>query len=214
MTLESALLFLTTLFFFSIKPGPGLMALFSLTLRSGLGAALCFQLAAIIIEVIYFTLAACGYSLLAENMPFVVILIRTLGAAYLIYLGVKGFEPRTMTAENVTSLPNRFQSLWDGFCTGLIMTIGNPVTIIFYASIIPLLFDTEMLSLKQILIGINLILVVLIPVYFCNAMFAEGLRRILSKPKNYALVSLISSLVMIAAGLIIGFSVFIEIFWT
>lgn len=214
MTLESALLFLTTLFFYSIKPGPGMMAMVSLVLRNGIVPGLFYQLACVLVEVLYFILAASGYSILAQNAPFIAILLRTLGATYIIYLGIKGFWTSFETISEATPQDKNMRTYWEGFVSGFLVMLGNPIVIVFYAGIIPMLFDSSHLDIRQILIGALLVIIVLLPVYLSNALFAVGLKHVLKSPKNFKMVNIVSSLVMIAAGLIIGFSVFIEIFWT
>lgn len=89
MSVESALAFLIAIFIFCITPGPGILALLARAMRLGVTACLGLMAGMVVSDLIYLTFACIGLAQIAENYHSAFVVIRYVGAAYLIYLGYK-----------------------------------------------------------------------------------------------------------------------------
>ena len=186
------------------KPGPGMLTVAIKAISEGLGSVGAFMVGTNLVKILFFTLVVFGYHLLPKDVIFLSILLKSLAAVYLIWLGVEGVKKfdLTMPANIKEKSPTSF---WENFSAGFLLTISNPFDILFFAGILPTLFDLKtVMPLDLIIAGLVIILadllvvaVYAIPLAFTHRFLSAG---ILKK------VNLVASLGIIAVGLIIGYS--------
>ena len=146
MDLTVWLTYLVTTLVLSVTPGPGVFSSVSSGLnhgfRRGLWNGVGMQLANLILAaLVSFGL---GAILLASETAFAV--VKWLGVAYLIYLGVATWRahPETFAGNADTA-----RSSWDIFARGFLVSITNPKGIIFFAAILPQFIDVARPQLAQ-----------------------------------------------------------------
>src|SRR5215813_2435906 len=86
MTLTGLLLFSAAYATAVISPGPGVAALVARVLARGLRGAPAFIAGFLVGDLIWFTLAATGLALLAQIFAIVFVVVKYVGAIYLLYL--------------------------------------------------------------------------------------------------------------------------------
>lgn len=118
----------------AVPIGPVNLEVIRRNLCFGSSYGLVFSLGAGIADLIYLVLIFSGMLIFLQH-PFVLNIVGLIGSFILIYFGVSALKLRVSEQEE-TQLPNtRDPVLWHYFFQGLLMTILNPFTILFWASV-------------------------------------------------------------------------------
>jgi homoserine/homoserine lactone efflux protein len=140
MTLETWAFFCMTEFFLCLSPGPSTLLIISIGLTRGQAAGVLAALGVLAANAIYFTLSATGLAAAQHVSSEAFLVIKWMGAAYLIWLGlrmiVRSFQRR---GEQVLSQDpvSRGRSFWQGFVT----QGANPNLLIYFTAILPQFID-------------------------------------------------------------------------
>lgn len=132
---ESVLTFAAVAFLIVIVPGPSVLFVISRALMFGRRAALLTVLGNAAGAFLQVVAVAIGIGALIERSALAFTVIKLLGAAYLVYLGVQAIRHRRSLAE-ATAVPTPRRDrrvLAEGFVVG----ITNPKTIIFFTAVLP-----------------------------------------------------------------------------
>ena len=135
MTLASMLALFLSMLLLAAIPGPGILVVVSRTLSGGFSSGASATFGILLGDYVFITLAFLGLSALASSFYELFQLIKYLGAAYLIYLGVHIILSR----KESSALPNKtdIASHSVNVLAGLITTLSNPKAIFFYVSFFP-----------------------------------------------------------------------------
>ena len=204
MDVKSLLLFAATLGLATALPGPDILAVVSGAIGRGFrsaGAIVCGQ---IISDLIYFNLAVFGLAALALHLGELFFVIKIAGAVYLIWLGIQLWQARGGLAVGATAAGEATRtgrtflgSVLIGFGTAL----GNPKTMIFYASLLPSVIDLSHLTPAMILAmnGIVCLTIGLIPGAY--ALAAARARRLITNRRYQKIANRTAGTMMIGAGI-------------
>lgn len=183
----------------ALIPGPGVAALIGQALGKRVKDTMPFILGHISGDVFFLTLAVLGLSVVAKAFSGVFIVIKILGALYLLYIayGLWTSKGALQTTENEQTKSKKSR-LAGGYLYGLVVTLGNPKTIIFYMALIPNVLDLNQVGFLDwsILATITAtILMITLLVYSFAASIAAG---VLSSAKamlrlNRAVAAIIGS---------------------
>ena len=94
--------------------------------------------------------------------------------------------------------------MWAGFTVGIAAVIGNPKAILFYMGVLPGFFDLSRLQTADIIAILAISGLVPMLGNLCLALFLDRARKLLSSPASIRRVTLISGLLLIAVGIVIG----------
>ncbi|MDG3085634.1 LysE family translocator [Vibrio hannami] len=152
MSFEGAVTFFVAIFVFSVTPGPGVFAIIARALVNGARSCLALALGMVASDLIYLILACFGLATIAENWSEVFIVIRYIGAAYLIYLGYKMFKalPATKGAIENGEFDAKGLSNMSKFIQGFLISASNPKVILFYIAFLPTFIDLTALRAEDI----------------------------------------------------------------
>ena len=118
---------------------------------------------------VHATLSAVGLSVLLVGSAELFTVIKTIGAAYLIWLGIQSirstFNQRKPTTE-VKAIKGKKESLTLSFKEGFLSNILNPKTAVFYLALLPQFINPEYNAFIQSLLMAS--------VHFIVAMFWQG----------------------------------------
>jgi threonine/homoserine/homoserine lactone efflux protein len=183
-------------------PGPGIFSVVSCALGRGLRAALALIGGIIVGDLIYFSCAVLGMAALARSLGEFFIVVKLAGAAYLAWLGYRLW--REVPTATPLSEPAGAQDQRRNFIGGLMLTLGNPKTIAFYAGLLPTFIDLEKLSLAEAAVmGVIVILTVgLIPAAY--ALAAAGSRNFFESPARRLLLNRTAGTMMIGAAVTVA----------
>ncbi len=131
----------------SVTPGPGVFSSISSGLNHGvrLGAWNAVGMQAANLILVGIVSLGLGAILLASETLFG--LVKWLGVAYLVYLGIVTWRSPPKAFERDRDDPAR--SAWEVFLRGFLVNITNPKGIIFFAAILPQFIDVARPQLAQ-----------------------------------------------------------------
>ena len=131
---QSFALFLSAAFLLAVTPGPGIFYVLTRSLKGGRWEGYASAGGTAIGGLIHVIGAALGLSALLMSSALAFNIIKYLGAAYLIYLGIRTLlRPDDMTLEDNTGTRNNRQAFYQGITTEAL----NPKTALFYLAFIP-----------------------------------------------------------------------------
>jgi threonine/homoserine/homoserine lactone efflux protein len=126
-SLASILLFIT--------PGPDMSLFLSRTMASGRNAGLSSAMGANVGCVIHTLLAAFGVSALIAASQTGFLVLKIVGAAYLLWLAVDAI--RNGSSLNVSSLDRKPLTLFKSFMLGISVNLTNPKVVLFFITFLP-----------------------------------------------------------------------------
>lgn len=143
MPLSSLALFAAVYAVAVASPGPGVFALVARVLARGTRGVPAFIAGFLVGDLLWFSIAATGFALLAQSFAALFIGIRYLGAAYLAYLAWRAW---TAPVEPISGEPVHGESGARLFLGGLALTLGNPKVVLFFLALLPTVMDLEHLT--------------------------------------------------------------------
>ncbi|HHF2906467.1 TPA: LysE family translocator [Vibrio diabolicus] len=202
MSLEGAATFFIAMFIFGITPGPGVFAILARAMVYG--PQKCFMLAMGMVssDLIYLIFACFGLATIAENWSVVFVVIRYLGAAYLIYLGYKMFKalPRVKDTIQAESEEQKKNAILASFTQGFLISASNPKVILFYISFLPTFIDLTVLQAQDIVLVSILSFVALMSGLMLISFGASRMVNMLKTPLAHKRLNQSAGGIMIAAG--------------
>ena len=180
MTLTAFLLFVPVYALAVASPGPAVAAIIARTLALGSRGALAFTLGLVAGDLTWFLAATLGLGLLAQTYAPLFTLVKYAGAAYLIYVAIGIWRmPARPVAEAQSSDHETSSRGFRAFFGAYLLTLGNPKTMVFFLSIMPLVVAPEQINLVTALEIAAIIVVVLTAIFMGYVMLAERARRLL-----------------------------------
>jgi len=148
-------------------------------------------------DLVFILLAIFGLSFIAETMGSLFIIIKYLGATYLLWLGYTLITSKSRVEIAIDKTAQK-QNLVTSFIAGFILTLGDIKAIIFYASLFPVFVDLSKLQVSDALIIISVMVVSLGSVKLLYAFLAV---KIINFAKNKTLDNASKK---VAGGLLLG----------
>jgi threonine/homoserine/homoserine lactone efflux protein len=202
MTLLSLAAFAGAMFLLAVTPGPGVFATVARALASGFGHAAVLVLGIVIGDLVFLLLAIYGLAAVAGILGGFFTLVKLVGAAYLIWLGMKLWRSRPVarTADDAIE-----ETSWSAnLVSGLVITLGNPKVILFYLGFLPAFVDLQTLQTADVAKIAAVVSLVLGATMLGYAYAAARARRLFQSPKAKRLLNRTSGGVMIATGTVLA----------
>jgi len=187
-------------FIFGISPGPGTLAALSISTTRGLRSGLILSAGEAVGDVTYLTLAILSLGYLAQILDPAMIVVRWIGAGYLIYLGISQFR---LASLNINSNTPSSKNLIRLFFMGFLIGGTNPKVILFYLSFIPLFINLSNIDLTT---GLQIASTVYVSVFaslvvVCIA--GNQIKSWINKPRSIKILNRITGTMMIFVGLLL-----------
>lgn len=179
-------------------PGPGVTALVARALGSGFRSSLAMSLGLVLGDLTYLTAVVLGLAFVAQTFGMVFLAIKWLGVAYLAWLGWC-FWTTGITAETIEAKKGK-GGLASSFLAGLMLTLGNPKTMIFYVAITPTIVDLHAVTLVDYGILVAITIVVLLLVLVPYLALASQARWFLKTPRALKALNRTAAAFMIGAA--------------
>lgn len=193
MSLATLLAYCSALFIAAAIPGPGMTAIVARALGSGFRETFFMGLGLVLGDLIYLTAVILGLAFVAQTFTTAFMVIKILGALYLVYIAYKlwtaGLLPQDIQAKKSANMGLSFLS-------GLLVTLGNPKTMLFYVALVPTLIDLRAIGLDEYAILVGSTFIVLMAVLIPYILLASRARLLLKQPRA------LKSLNRIAAGIL------------
>lgn len=198
--------FILAVILFALTPGVDTIYILNRTISQGWKAGIYSSLGILSGVLFHIMLAVLGLSIILAESALAFSIVKYLGAAYLIYLGIMSLFSKK---GDVTKLEEeKKDSMLRIYISGVVTNVFNPKVALFFLAFFPQFIEPSykgiinpFLSLGIIYIFIDLVWCVLIT--FSASFFTK---KVLQNPKISLWMSRVSGMVYIALGIKIAFS--------
>ena len=199
MSLVSVFSFAIAIFVLAITPGPGVFAIISRSLASGFKTTLLMIAGCVTGDIIFLLFAIMGMSVIAQTMGTLFLLVKIVGAAYLIFLGVKIWISKPVPA-HLQQINGKKAIGYGNYLSGLGITLANPKVILFYCGFLPTFMDLPSMTGFDIFLVTMVLAMVLSVVLISYSYLASSARLFFSSPRSVKWLNRTAGTVMITAG--------------
>jgi threonine/homoserine/homoserine lactone efflux protein len=200
MDLASVLLFAVALLIAAAIPGPSIAALIARVLTQGAGRNVGFTAGLVVGDMLWLAAAVYGLATLAAEAHQVIVVLKYLGAAYLIYLAYKMWT--APAAEPLPAAASGRKHL-GSFAGGITMGLSNPKTMLFYPLVPNLIPLSEVgASTFAELLGVQaIVLAVVLGAYLYGASYA---RNFIASQRHMRMANRGSAVLMTGAAALVA----------
>jgi len=210
--LNTLALFALTEFLLSLTPGPAVLLVIGLSMREGFRIGFMATLGVLSTNAVFFTLSALGIGALIVASSTLFTIIKWVGAAYLVYLGVgmivplvrhlwqkRSFGKGLDLSEAKAAAPKFPQTAVKSFWQGFTLQASNPKNILFFVAILPQFISPNgNLGTQLVMLGVVSVLLELPVLVFYG--FASALSARLMKERVIEWIEAVGGGVLIALG--------------
>lgn len=155
-------------------------------------------------SLILMVLSALGLGALIFTSEVLFTIIKYLGAAYLIFLGIKTFFQSAKNKKNNDEQQISTQSSSSLFKQGFFTGISNPKDLLFFAALFPVFINTEQAILGQFLILMVTWLVIDYLIKIVYSLAGKKIHQKFSSPSFMTVFNRITGGLFISAGLVLA----------
>jgi threonine/homoserine/homoserine lactone efflux protein len=154
MNVNLLISFLIGMIVLAATPGPGVFGSMAKAAAEGFKMSLFFIGGLVLGDSILLALALLGLSAMAKLMGGMFLIIKFAGGLYLVYLGVRMFRSSSIHGSAQTK---KKENKWQTCLSGMLLSLGNPKPILFYASVLPTIINFNEVRLSDALLMMVLI---------------------------------------------------------
>lgn len=195
------LLYAGALLVLFLTPGPVWVGLIARTLSGGFHAAWPLALGVVVGDALWSLLAIFGVTWVLSVYGGFLEALKWVAAGMFVVMGALVIR----SAGEAISTDSRLTrpGMWAGFAAGLIVILGNPKAILFYAGMLPGFFDLT--RLNGVDVAVIVFLSMIIPLFgnLLMATFIDRARMLVSSPRALRRMNLSAGALLIVVGLII-----------
>ena len=188
-----AILFLT--------PGPVWVGLIARSLSGGFHAAWPLALGVVVGDVMWSLLAIFGITWVLSVYGGFLEALKWVAAIMFVVMGalvIRSADKQIDTDSRLTR-----PGMWAGFVAGLVVILGNPKAILFYAGMLPGFFDLTRLTVLDIVIIASLSMIIPLIGNLAMALFIDRARRLMQRPAALRRMNVTAGVLLICVGLVI-----------
>jgi threonine/homoserine/homoserine lactone efflux protein len=137
-----------------ITPGPDMFFVITRGMAHGRKAGILSAIGVVCGILVHTTAAAFGLTLILQSSAFVFLLVKYVGATYLLYLGIKAWRDKsTFSPQSPTSVMNSHALFWQGALSNVL----NPKIAIFFLAFLPQFVDkgSSHITLQMVVLGLT-----------------------------------------------------------
>ncbi|MGN6665963.1 MAG: LysE family translocator [Trinickia sp.] len=175
MSLHTWWLFVATVFVICAIPGPNMLVVMTNSAQHTLRRAMATMAGCLSALVLMLSISAAGLGVFLKAWPAMFDALRLIGAAYLIYLGVKSWRAKVEEHASANAVQDRnappkpARSLGALYRNGFLVASSNPKAILFAAALLPQFIDASKATLPQFGILVVTFAVIEVSWYFVYA---------------------------------------------
>jgi len=179
-------------------PGPTVLMVISHALGHGRRSALATVAGVALGDFTAMTASMLGLGALLSASTALFTVIKLVGAAYLVYLGIKLWRaPVGASAIETTTDPSRRRMFWHAFA----VTTLNPKSIVFFVAFLPQFLDASAPLLRQMAIFEATFVTLATANALAYALTASAARQTIRRPRVQRIVNRTGGSLLIGAGL-------------
>ncbi len=184
-----------------LTPGPVWVGLIARSLSGGFHAAWPLALGVVVGDVLWSLLAIFGITWVLSVYGGFLEALKWVAAAMFIVMGA--LVIRSANAQINTDSRLTRPGMWAGFVAGLVVILGNPKAILFYAGMLPGFFDLTALTWIDIAVIVSLSMIVPLIGNLAMALFIDRARRLMQRPAALRRMNITAGILLIGVGLVI-----------
>jgi len=190
----------------TLSPGPNVLLAIKNALHYGYKVAGLTIVMNLLCQLIIIILVALGAGALLAQSPLLFFILKLIGGAYLIYLGIAGLLSKASKAP-VTDDQQRAVFCYQTVCKeAFLVSASNPKTVIFLSAFLPQFINNETaLSVQFATMFLTICLIVML-VHFSYAVIAKGINKKCEGLSSTPLFTKITNSAFIAFGCGVLFS--------
>jgi len=202
MTLSSMIALFGAMLVLAAMPSSSVLLVISRSAASGFVHGSLAALGIVAGDIIFILIAILGLSLLAETMGDLFVLVKYLGGAYLVWMGISLLraKPSELKAEKSGSA-----SLSSSFISGLLFTLADQKAVLFYLGFLPAFINLSSLTLADIAVILSFTLLAVGGVKVAYAFMADSAASLFTDRAKRGL-NIASGSIMLAIGLFVVFN--------
>lgn len=209
MDLAGLLLFAAVFGVACASPGPTLVALVARIIGSGMAGIPSFCAGLVIGDLIWLACAVFGLAALADWFQPLFLIVKYLGAAYLLYLGWRLWttpvrSPMGLTQSNDRQTPGGNDRPVLGAIGGIALTLGNPKTMLFYLALLPTVVSLSQLGWTGFLELGAIVVVIYCFVLLGYIGFATRSRALVKSARAMRIVNRTGGTIMAGAAVVVA----------
>ncbi|MFL4469417.1 LysE family translocator [Tateyamaria armeniaca] len=184
-----------------LTPGPVWVGLIARSLSGGFHAAWPLALGVVVGDVLWSLLAIFGITWVLSVYGGFLEVLKWVAAAMFVVMGalvIRHAGDKIHTDNRLTR-----PGMWAGFVAGLVVILGNPKAILFYAGMLPGFFDLTRLTALDIAIIVSLSMVIPLLGNLAMALFIDRARRLMQRPEALRRMNIVAGVLLICVGLVI-----------
>ena len=181
----------------TLVPGPAFIVVLTKALRRGFKPGAYATAGIAIGDAVYFFLTAVGLGSLLATSFLTFTIVKWLGIAYLVYLGLRSlfFPSNSLIAADGGSVSGR-----SSFITALTVQLANPKLLLFLAALLPQFLDPTRPVAPQLAVLGPIFMLSDTIIYLLLSLLAARARPLLASPRATRIVSRVSGVAMLGAA--------------
>lgn len=200
--MESYLLFLLVCIGTILSPGPGVVLTLSNSLQQGTKAAFSGILGIACATFVIAAIAASSIGILLSTSVLAFTLMKYIGAAYLLYLGIRLL---LLSRQGELQLHrNHQQTVWQRFRSGVYIQLSNPKAVFFFMSVFPQFIDVNQGFNQQFILLVSSYSLLVIVIHSLYAYSAQLAHRWLTSSRGHKRINQLSGSVFIGFAAILA----------
>lgn len=187
----------------SSTPGAGAINTMANSLGSGWTRSIWGILGQQLALVVHIAIIAAGVGALVSHSHLAFNVIRYIGAAYLVYLGIRQF--RSHAAMGAAEDPTVREGAWPMFRRGLFVNLTNPKAIVFFLAFLPqFIRPAQPLVPQYAVLTATVVTVDILVMWFFFATAARGLARLTARESGRRAVSRVFGGLFVGVGVLLA----------
>lgn len=137
-----------------LSPGPDMIYVITRGMAHGRRAGILSAIGVVCGILVHTTAAAFGLTLILQTSAFAFLFVKFVGAAYLLYLGIKAWrDKRTFSLQTPVSIATSSALFWQGVLSNVL----NPKIAIFFLAFLPQFVDrgSSHVTLQMVVLGLT-----------------------------------------------------------
>jgi threonine/homoserine/homoserine lactone efflux protein len=200
MNIHVLISFLIGMIVLAATPGPGVFGSMAKAASEGFKMSLFFIGGLVLGDSILLALALLGLSAIAKLMGGMFLVIKFAGGLYLVYLGVRMFRSSSKIGHTQTK---KEENKWQTCLSGILLSLGNPKPILFYASVLPTIINFNDVRLSDAVLMMVLIGLVSFTVVGTYSYIASLTHKIQMGALMQKRINQIAGFIMVAVGVFV-----------
>ncbi len=188
----------------SLTPGAGAINTMSNSLTAGFRRSFWGILGQQLALVIHIVIVAAGVGIIVSSSPILFLLIRYVGAAYLVYLGIRSLLAKVEKNDGGKSAAAVEPGL-SMFRRGLWVNLLNPKAIVFFLAFMPqFIRPADPLLPQYVVLTATVVLIDIIVMWFVFAAGAKQLKHLTASEHGQLLLNRIFGVMFIVVGILLA----------